>query len=160
MLKRRFPLHFSVQEKSGVLGGMLKRSPKPGHVRRPSQVKQNLLSHVQDGSFTQYALSDSCVFQDLLDNEFTASNDSLSENTTTKVSLIKINQRICRIQTLSKTNCILELFPRCCPHPRKSAFYLFIYSLFFLNAVFLLCPVVVAVCDVGLVSAPQMFKLL
>ncbi|XP_029309483.1 apolipoprotein L1 isoform X2 [Cottoperca gobio] len=48
----------SSKEKSGVFGGILKRSPKPGHVRRPSQ--------------------------DLLDNEFTASNDSLSENTTTK----------------------------------------------------------------------------
>ncbi|XP_051277151.1 protein piccolo isoform X12 [Dicentrarchus labrax] len=48
----------SSKEKSGVLGGILKRSPKPGHARRPSQ--------------------------DLLDNEFTASKDSLSENTTTK----------------------------------------------------------------------------
>ncbi|XP_074508159.1 apolipoprotein L1 isoform X1 [Sebastes fasciatus] len=48
----------SSKEKSGVFGGILKRSPKPGHVRRPSQ--------------------------DLLDNEFTATNDSLSENTTTK----------------------------------------------------------------------------
>ncbi|XP_031721047.1 apolipoprotein L1 isoform X5 [Anarrhichthys ocellatus] len=47
----------SSKEKSGVFGGLLKRS-KPGHVRRPSQ--------------------------DLLDTEFTASNDSLSENTTTK----------------------------------------------------------------------------
>lgn len=32
-------------------------------------------------------LTDNRVFQDLLDDEFTASNDSLSENTTTKVSL-------------------------------------------------------------------------
>lgn len=33
-------------------------------------------------------LTDNRLFQDLLDNEFTASNDSLSENTTTKVSFI------------------------------------------------------------------------
>ncbi|XP_068587679.1 uncharacterized protein [Cebidichthys violaceus] len=46
----------SSKEKSGVFGGLLKRSPKLKHVRRPSQ--------------------------DLLDTEFTASNDSLSENTT------------------------------------------------------------------------------
>lgn len=32
-------------------------------------------------------LKDNCVFQDLLDDEFTASNNSLSEDTTTKVSL-------------------------------------------------------------------------
>ncbi|KAM3605478.1 uncharacterized protein V6R79_026119 [Siganus canaliculatus] len=50
----------SSKEKTGMFGGILKRSPKPGHVRRPSQ--------------------------DLLDNEFTASNDSLSDNTTSKES--------------------------------------------------------------------------
>ncbi|XP_068427537.1 protein starmaker-like isoform X2 [Clinocottus analis] len=44
----------SSTEKSGVFGGRLKRSPKLGHARRPSQ--------------------------DLLDTEFTASNDSLTEN--------------------------------------------------------------------------------
>ncbi|CAK6974805.1 nucleolar protein dao-5-like isoform X3 [Scomber scombrus] len=48
----------SLKDKSGVLGGILKRSPKPRHARRPSQ--------------------------DLLENELTASNDSLSENANTK----------------------------------------------------------------------------
>ncbi|XP_040910521.1 histone-lysine N-methyltransferase, H3 lysine-79 specific-like isoform X2 [Toxotes jaculatrix] len=48
------------KDKSGVLGGIMKRSPKPGHVRRPSQ--------------------------DLLDNELSGSNDNLSENTNTKES--------------------------------------------------------------------------
>ncbi|XP_042354072.1 protein starmaker-like isoform X6 [Plectropomus leopardus] len=48
----------SSKEKSGVFGGILKRSPKPGHARRPSL--------------------------DFLDVEFTTSNDSLSENPTAK----------------------------------------------------------------------------
>uniref|UniRef100_UPI0037E93296 nucleolar protein dao-5-like isoform X1 n=1 Tax=Semicossyphus pulcher TaxID=241346 RepID=UPI0037E93296 len=48
----------SSKEKSGVLGGILKRPHKPGHARRPSQ--------------------------DLLDNELTASNDSLSDKSTSK----------------------------------------------------------------------------
>lgn len=33
----------SLQDKSGVLGGILKLPHKPGHVRRPSQVKSHLL---------------------------------------------------------------------------------------------------------------------
>ncbi|XP_042283841.1 splicing factor, arginine/serine-rich 19-like isoform X1 [Thunnus maccoyii] len=48
----------SSKDKSGVLGGILRRSPKPGMVRRPSQ--------------------------DLLENGLSASNDSLSENANTK----------------------------------------------------------------------------
>ncbi|XP_040000649.1 uncharacterized protein LOC120799479 [Xiphias gladius] len=50
----------SSKDKSGVLGGILRRSPKPGHVRRPSQ--------------------------DLLDNELSVTNDSLSEDSNTKES--------------------------------------------------------------------------
>lgn len=48
----------STKEKPGMLGGILKRSPKPGHVRRPSQ--------------------------DLLVDDFTSSNGSLNENPSTK----------------------------------------------------------------------------
>lgn len=36
-----------VQEKPGMLGGLLRRSPKPGHVRRPSQVRQVLCACVR-----------------------------------------------------------------------------------------------------------------
>ncbi len=48
-------LHFSLQEKSGVFGGILKRSPKPGHARRPSQVKLRLLLRVRDVSSGGYS---------------------------------------------------------------------------------------------------------
>ncbi|KAM4605620.1 apolipoprotein L1 isoform 2-T2 [Polymixia lowei] len=47
------------KEKTGVLGGLLRRSPKPDHNRRPSQ-------------------------DNLGDNELSASNDSLSENNNPK----------------------------------------------------------------------------
>ncbi|KAM6989330.1 uncharacterized protein LKV04_009016 [Tautogolabrus adspersus] len=50
----------SSKEKSSVFGGILKRPQKPGHARRPSQ--------------------------DLLDIELTASNESLSDKSTTKES--------------------------------------------------------------------------
>ncbi|XP_034009132.1 altered inheritance of mitochondria protein 21-like isoform X6 [Trematomus bernacchii] len=86
------------KEKSGVFGGKLKRSPKPGHVRRPSQdLLEDKFAAIDDSlSENTTAKEKSGVFggilkrharrpsQDLLDNEFTASTDSLSENTTTK----------------------------------------------------------------------------
>ncbi|KAI4809968.1 hypothetical protein KUCAC02_018819 [Chaenocephalus aceratus] len=89
------------KEKSGVFGGKLKRSPKPGHVRRPSQdFLEDKFAAIDDSlSENTTAKEKSGVFggilkrharrpsQDLLDNEFTASTDSLSENTTTKEDL-------------------------------------------------------------------------
>ncbi|XP_034063647.1 uncharacterized protein LOC117540858 isoform X11 [Gymnodraco acuticeps] len=86
------------KEKSGVFGGKLKRSPKPGHVRRPSQdLLEDKFAAIDDSlSENTTAKEKSGVFggilkrharrpsQDLLDNEFTASTDSLSENTTTR----------------------------------------------------------------------------
>nr|XP_033960158.1 transcriptional regulator ATRX-like isoform X3 [Pseudochaenichthys georgianus] len=86
------------KEKSGVFGGKLKRSPKPGHVRRPSQdLLEDKFAAIDDSlSENTTAKEKSGVFggilkrharrpsQDLLDNEFTASTDSLSENTTAK----------------------------------------------------------------------------
>ncbi|KAK1878629.1 Apolipoprotein L6 [Dissostichus eleginoides] len=86
------------KEKSGVFGGKLKRSPKPGHVRRPSQdLLEDKFAAIDDSlSEKTTAKEKSGVFggilkrharrpsQDLLDNEFTASTDSLSENTTTQ----------------------------------------------------------------------------
>ncbi|KAI9544332.1 hypothetical protein NQZ68_001204 [Dissostichus eleginoides] len=86
------------KEKSGVFGGKLKRSPKPGHVHRPSQdLLEDKFAAIDDSlSEKTTAKEKSGVFggilkrharrpsQDLLDNEFTASTDSLSENTTTQ----------------------------------------------------------------------------
>lgn len=83
---------FLCQNKSS---GILKQSQKPGHVRRTSQVKRDLLlrevKYLLWNTVLCYIierLTDNHVFQELLDNKLSASEDSLSDNTNTKVSIV------------------------------------------------------------------------